>query len=71
MAVKRGQIYQDGCYHYSDVGEGVGEIRVENGRVIWWWNQGCEDMGKANKTNIEKAIRELKKTEKHVLDNMY
>lgn len=71
MATKRGQIYQDGCYYYSEVGEGVGEIRVENGRVIWWWTGGIEDFGRANKTNVDKAIRELKKVEKDVLSRMY
>ena len=68
MATKRGQILPDGVYYTLSTG---GEIRVIEGRVIWMDNTAYEDMGKANKTNIEKAVREAKKVEKDVLNRLY
>lgn len=44
---KRGQIHPDG-YYYVSINEGIGDIRVVNGSVIWYWDSGYEDMGKAN-----------------------
>ena len=69
MTAKRGQIQPDGVYYTLSTG---GRIIVKEGRVIWVDDWAVyEDMGKANKTNIEKAIREARKVEKEVIEHMH
>lgn len=69
MTTKRGQIQPDGVYY--TLSTGGDRIEVIEGRVMWLGWSAYEDMGKANKTNIEKAIREAKKVEKEVIEHMH
>lgn len=69
MTAKRGQIQPDGVYYTLSTG---GRIVVKEGRVIWVDDWAVhEDMGKANKTNIEKAIREARRVEKAVIEHLH
>lgn len=65
--MKRGQVLQDGNYKWFSETD---RIYVENGRVIWDWVADYADMGEATRTNLAKAIREAKKTYKHMSKTM-
>lgn len=65
---KRGQILPDGVYYKLAFGDEV--IKVVDGRVMWLGYSAYEDYGNANKTNIDKAIREAKKIEKYITESI-